>query len=303
MTRWFNTSLWKRKRHYIGGRYQLLYEIGQGASGTVHLALDIKTNQHYAIKELNKSRLQRQLKSELLWGPRSNAAKKRKLNQESLTIQEIEILKQVPQHKNIIQFITALEDPFYEDSIFIVTEIAKKGVVMDIVPHSVSKPYSDDQCRNIFKQLVNAVDHLHKHDIVHRDIKPQNLLMSNNNIVKLIDFGNATKVTDMPRKTSSSVGSPAFMAPELLKKGIQADSKCADLWSMGITLYCLAYGHLPFETSGILDLYNDIQHKPVVHSEHTDPALRDLIDRLLEKNPKDRISIIDLKIHPWMNKS
>lgn len=119
MTRWFNTSLWKKKRHYIGGRYQLLYEIGQGASGTVHLALDIKTNQHYAIKELNKSRLQRQLKSELLWGPRSNAAKKRKLNQESLTIQEIEILKQVPQHKNIIQFIKALEDPFYEDSIFI----------------------------------------------------------------------------------------------------------------------------------------------------------------------------------------
>lgn len=111
-------------------------------------------------------------------------------------------------------------------------EYAENGIVMDVTPHSVTKPLSDTQCRIIFKQLVAAVSHLHQNGIIHRgkikyrftiinthlnlDIKPQNLLLSNENIVKLIDFGNATIVTDSLGYTQ---GTPAFMAPELLKKG------------------------------------------------------------------------------------
>lgn len=177
MTRWFNH--WKHRR-YLDGRYHLLREIGRGASGIVHLALDVKTNTYYAIKELNKSRLERQSQAELLWGPRRTRIpsdehvqlKKRKLNQQ-VVVQEVEILKEVPQHENIIKFIQVIHD---QDSIFIgknsralcqhvyscflvVTELAEKGVVMDMMPHSVVEPYSDAQCRNIFKQLVNAVDH------------------------------------------------------------------------------------------------------------------------------------------------
>lgn len=184
-------------------------------------------------------------------------------------------------------------------------EYAENGIVMDVTPHSVTKSFSDTQCRIIFKQLVAAVSHLHQNGIIHRgrhpwkkkilfrtayltscsliDIKPQNLLLSNENIVKLIDFGNATVVTDS--LAGYNTGTPAFMAPELLKKGTynaplpsknivskkktllaprNGSPTSADLWSMGVTLYCFTYGHLPFEKSSLLDLYADIQNKSYV---------------------------------------
>ncbi|KAG2191100.1 hypothetical protein INT46_005741 [Mucor plumbeus] len=323
MTRWFNAPLqlhrrWKQSKSYsnkrqIGnGKYSLIRQIGQGASGIVHLAIETKTNKKFAIKEMNKSRIQRQHHQSQLVNSRRPLypeSKKRKLNQDNveLQIEEIDILKQLPTHSNIIRFVTVIDnDPENEDSIFIVTEIAEKGIIMDVLPHSITKSIPDSQCRKIFSQLVDAVEHLHSNNIVHRDIKPQNLVMSNNNIVKLIDFGNATCITDKLSSTSSSVGSPAFMAPELLKRAARRNPEstvsptCADLWSMGVTLYCLVYGHLPFEKSSLMDLYGDIQNKAVDHSNNIDPLLKDLIDKLLEKNPKDRITIQDVKTHSWM---
>ncbi|KAI8080502.1 kinase-like domain-containing protein [Thamnidium elegans] len=350
MPRWFNTPLqlhrrWKETKNQqnnkrcINGQYKLLHEIGHGASGIVHLAVDIKTNVRYAIKELNKPKLQRQYHSELLRqsGParrRRNLSsssessledtltllgvaqsKRRKLNQNhdnetainDLFIEESNLLKKLAPHENIIHFIKVIEDPNYLDSIFIVMEYAEKGIVMDVTPHSVTKSFSDTQCRNIFKQLVEAVNHLHTNGIVHRDIKPQNLLLSSDNLVKLIDFGNATTVSDT--LSYNSTGTPAFMAPELLKKvprnQVQIPPTCADLWSMGVTLYCFTYGRLPFEKASLLDLYADIQNKSLSHpssSEKVDLDLIDLIDKLLEKNPTNRITIDKVMSHPWLSK-
>ncbi|CEP18452.1 hypothetical protein [Parasitella parasitica] len=228
MTRWFHNSLqlhrrWKQskacvdKRQIDNGRYTLIRQIGQGASGIVHLAVETKTNKKFAVKEMNKYRLERQYHQNQLVSSRRPLypdSKKRKLDQDHVVrIEEIEILKQLPTHPNIIRFVQIIDnDPENEDSIFIVTEIAEKGVVLDVTPHSITKPIPEYQCREIFLQLVNAVEHFH------RDIKPQNLVLSNNNIVKLIDFGNATSIADKLSSASSSVGSPAFMAPELLKR-------------------------------------------------------------------------------------
>ncbi|GAN07294.1 hypothetical protein MAM1_0155c06790 [Mucor ambiguus] len=324
MTRWYNAPLqlhrrWKQtklhlyKRQIDNGRYSILGQIGQGASGIVHLAVETKTNKKFAIKEMNKARLQRRYHQSQLVNNRKPLypeSKKRKLEDLELQIEEIEILKQLPGHLNIIRFIEVIDnDPDNEDSIFIVTEIAEKGIIMDVTPHAMTKPISEGQCREIFSQLVAAVEHLHSNNIVHRDIKPQNLVMSNSNIVKLIDFGNATCITtDTLSSTSSSVGSPAFMAPELLKRAARRNQEsavsptCADLWSMGVTLYCLVYGQLPFEKASLIDLYSDIQNKAISHSDKVDSSLRDLIDRLLEKNPRSRITIQDVKTHSWLQK-
>ncbi|KAI7897952.1 kinase-like domain-containing protein [Cokeromyces recurvatus] len=301
MVHWFNSPLqfhrrWKEtknEKQYIGnGRYRLLHEIGQGTSSIVHLAIDLKTKQKYAIKEISKSRLARQYQSNLFYQNKkrdsmsyskemivsnTDYSKKRKLNntiqqqiitkQMTLVVKEATILKQLSKHINIIDFIEMIQDSEYEDSIFIVTEFVEKGVVMDIIPHSSTKPYSEIQCYLIFKQLVAAVDHLHQNQIIHGDIKPQNLILSKDNSLRLIDFGTATfiinKATHYDYKMS---GTPAFMAPELLKKTSKEGSEpssptCIDIWSMGITLYCLVYGHLPFERTHLLDLYFDIQNK------------------------------------------
>lgn len=351
MPRWFNAPLklhrrWKSQSHlsnsnkrHINGRYILLNEIGHGASGIVHLAVDVDSNTRYAIKELSKSKLERQYHSEMLRksgpvGRRSRPSstlstssesslddtlttlgvtqsKRRKLNEtgdrSTDIINESNILRKLLPHENIANFIEVINnDPEYPDSIFIVMEYAEKGVVMDIAPHSVSEPLSDSRCRKVFKQLAEAVDHIHKSGVVHRDIKPQNLLLSKDNTVKLIDFGNAIFVPDTI--SYSSTGTPAFMAPELLKKVPQSQAQCSptsvDLWSMGVTLYCLTYGHLPFEKSSLLDLYADIQHSKVTHptTDDVDPLLVDLINQLLVKNPHERITMEGLKSHPWMMK-
>ncbi|KAI9340122.1 kinase-like domain-containing protein [Pilaira anomala] len=341
MPRWFNSPLelhrkWKNNRlnlRCIDGQYKLLQEIGHGASGIVHLAVDIKTNIRYAIKELNKPKLQRQYHSELMRQSHPairrhlsdpsiedtltllGVAKRRKLSHPNppssiLLDTESKVLKDLSPHENIIQFIKVIEDSNYPDSIFIVMEYAEKGVVMDVTPHSVTKPFPDTLSRTLFKQLVNAVDHLHQNGIIHRDIKPQNLLLSSDKHVKLIDFGNATIVSDTP--SYNSTGTPAFMAPELLKRvprngAHQQNSSspaCVDLWSMGVTLYCFTYGRLPFEKSSLIDLYADIQNKSICHSssDKIDPDLVDLIDKLLEKNPNNRITLEKVKCHPWLSK-
>lgn len=171
MTRWYNAPLqlhrrWKQsklhlnKRQIDNGRYSILDQIGQGASGIVHLAVEAKTNKKFAIKEMNKSRLQRRHYQSQLINNRKPESKKRKLEDLKLQIEEIEILKQLPAHLNVIQLIEVIDnDPENEDSIFIVTEIAEKGIIMDVTPHAMTKPISEGQCREIFSQLVDAVEH------------------------------------------------------------------------------------------------------------------------------------------------
>ncbi|KAI8977357.1 kinase-like domain-containing protein [Mycotypha africana] len=241
MTRWLNSPLkrrysqiWKgsssksqQKTHkFIRGRYKFLHQLGQGTSGTVYLAIDIDTNKQYAIKEINKSWLAKQ----------------------HLT------LKELPHHTNIIRFIDTFEDPQYPDALYIVMEVAEKGIVMDVSSYEKCKPYSESMCKTIFKQLVEAVEHLHKNNIVHRDIKPQNLVQTKDNIIKLIDFGSAM---DVNKCHNYQIGkSPAFMAPELLNK--EYSSFSSDIWAMGVTLFCLINGHLPFQQLSLPDLYQDI---------------------------------------------
>ncbi|KAI8365442.1 kinase-like domain-containing protein [Choanephora cucurbitarum] len=195
MTHWFiPASLRLRRKEprdpLIAGRYRCLGVLGQGAYGIVHLAVDNKTHQRFAMKEISKSRLERQQQSDRRYQPRlaSNEQKKRRLNPT-----------------------TVLQDPDYSlDSIFLELELAEKGVVM-----TLSEPtfYFVQQCRSIFRQLVYVVDHLHQQGIVHGDIKPHNLLLSKDNRVKLVDFGHAIYLCDI-----YSMSSPAFTAPEVIKK-------------------------------------------------------------------------------------
>lgn len=145
---------------------------------------------------------------------------------------------------------------------------------------------------------------MHAQGIIHRDIKPDNCLITEDDVLKIVDFGVSEmfeKQSDM--STAKSAGSPAFMPPELcvVKHG-QVSGKAADLWSMGVTLYCLRYGKIPFEKTGVLELYEAIRNDGLSLEGENDEDFKDLMRRILDKDPDKRITMDELRAHPWVTK-
>lgn len=139
---------------------------------------------------------------------------------------------------------------------------------------------------------------MHAQGIIHRDIKPDNCLVTQDDVLKIVDFGVSEmfeKQSDMA--TAKSAGSPAFMPPELcVAKHGQVSGKAADIWSMGVTLYCLRYGRIPFEKHGMLELYESIRGDDISLREEPNPDFANLMHQLLEKDPRNRITMEELRV-------
>ncbi|PYI10053.1 calcium/calmodulin dependent protein kinase [Aspergillus sclerotiicarbonarius CBS 121057] len=299
-------------------QYVIKQEIGRGSFGAVHLATDQFGNE-YAVKEFSKARLRKRAQSHLLRRPRGpkrpsdgfNSPLHRRPPGEDehrenalyLIKEEIAIMKKL-NHNNLVSLIEVLDDP-KEDSLYMVMEMCKKGVIMKVGLEERADPYDDDQCRCWFRDLILGIEYLHAQGIVHRDIKPDNCLLTSDDVLKVVDFG----VSEMFEKdsnmfTAKSAGSPAFLPPELcvVRHG-DVSGKAADIWSMGVTLYCLRYGKLPFEMQSIFELYEAIKNDPVVCEGESDENFRDLMSQILEKDPTKRIQMEELREHPWVTKN
>jgi [calcium/calmodulin-dependent protein kinase] kinase len=139
---------------------------------------------------------------------------------------------------------------------------------------------------------------VHAQGVVHRDIKPDNLLLTEDDVLKIVDFGVSEmleKESDM--KTAKSAGSPAFLPPELcVARHGDVSGKAADIWSMGISLYCLRFGRIPFERSGVMELYEAIKNDKIDYKPDNEPNFVDLMNRILEKNPEKRITMRELRV-------
>ncbi|KAI9481034.1 MAG: kinase-like domain-containing protein [Benjaminiella poitrasii] len=280
--------------------YLLKREIGHGAFGTVHFGINTLTNKEYAIKEFSKSRLRR--KEQLAMLRRGRGGKPLPpigTNPLDLVRSELAILKKL-NHHNVIKLYEVLDDPD-NDSLYMVLEMAHKGVIMQIDLNQSTTPYTEKASRFYFRQIILGIEYLHCNDVVHRDIKPDNLLLSDNKILKIVDFGVSEIFVKGDDALQSTAGSPAFMPPELCtaNRG-PVSGKAADIWSMGVTLYCLVHGHLPFTNQNLLGLYEMIEHDPVTYSKNLSPTLIDLLQNLLEKNPQKRIAMRELRNHPWV---
>lgn len=142
---------------------------------------------------------------------------------------------------------------------------------------------------------------MHAQGVVHRDIKPDNLLLTEDDVLKIVDFGVSEmfeKSSDM--MTAKSAGSPAFLPPELcIAKHGDISGKAADIWSMGVSLYCLRYGRIPFERSGVMELYEAIKNDKVGYTPENEPQFVDLMNKLLEKDPKKRITMMELRVRAF----
>lgn len=138
---------------------------------------------------------------------------------------------------------------------------------------------------------------VHAQGVIHRDIKPDNLLLSEDNVLKIVDFG-VSEMFEKPddMKIAKSAGSPAFFPPELCGKHGEVSGRAVDIWSMGVSLFCLRYGKLPFNRDGMMQIYEAIKHDELQLPDDENPDLKDLLRRLLDKDPRSRIQMPELRV-------
>ena len=160
---------------------------------------------------------------------------------------------------------------------------------------------NENDARKIFQQIIFGVEYLHTHQVCHRDLKPENILLDEENNVKLADFGLSNIMRD-GIFLYSSCGSPNYAAPELIN-GKYYNGSSIDIWSCGVILYTLLTGMLPFNEKQTAKLYQKIRECKYVLPENLSDPAKDLILRMLQKDPLNRISISEIKQHKWfMNK-
>ncbi|KRT79407.1 protein kinase [Oryctes borbonicus] len=276
-------------------QYKLMDSIGQGSYGIVKLAYNEEDDTHYAMKILSKKKL---LKKAGTFG-RIPPKKEGKPNVSPLqrVYREIAVLKKLD-HPNVVKLVEVLDDPV-EDHLYLVFELLEGGEVLQV---PTDKPLSEQQAWTYFRDVVLGIEYLHYQRIIHRDIKPANLLLSESGRVQIADLGVCNEFDGTDAFVSSTAGTPAFTAPEALEHRDGFSGKAADIWSMGVTLFAFIYGQIPFHDLNILGLYSKIRHQPVEFPET--PAisreLKDLIEKMLVKDPDERINLAEVKEHPWV---
>uniref|UniRef100_A0A7S2WHL7 non-specific serine/threonine protein kinase n=1 Tax=Eucampia antarctica TaxID=49252 RepID=A0A7S2WHL7_9STRA len=254
------------------GQYILGKNLGIGAFGKVKLATHAVTGHKVAVKILNKAKI-------------------KQLGMEEKVQREINILH-LCTHPHIIRLYEVIDTP---TDIFLVNEYVSGGELFDYI---VSKGrLSADEARNFFHQIVSGVEYCHFQKIVHRDLKPENLLLDSNLNIKIADFGlsNLMRDGDFLR---TSCGSPNYAAPEVISGHLYAGPE-VDVWSCGVILYALLCGSLPFDDESIPNLFKKIKSGMYSLPSHLSQLARNLIPRMLEVDPMKRITIPEMRLHPW----
>ncbi|XP_013111858.1 calcium/calmodulin-dependent protein kinase kinase 1 isoform X2 [Stomoxys calcitrans] len=277
-------------------QYKLLDQIGQGSYGLVKLAYSEEDSTHYAMKILSKRRLLRQA-GLLKRGPKKGTSPLDRV------YREIAVLKKLD-HPNVVKLVEVLDDPL-EDSLYMVFELVKKGEVLTI---PTKNPLTFERAWSVFRDTLLGLEYLHYQRIIHADIKPGNLLLTECGRVKIADLGVCNEFIgeDSTMTNYSTAGTPAFRAPETLNVGQNVYcGKAADIWALGATLYALVFGNVPFVAASVPVLYDRIKNKPLSFPENSKPCpdLKDCIERMLTKNPETRITLPQLKVHPWVEVS
>ncbi|XP_058065966.1 mucin-19 [Anopheles bellator] len=254
------------------GYYELEKTIGKGNFAVVKLASNVITNSKVAIKIIDKTCLDEE-----------NLAK---------TFREISILK-VLHHPHITRLYEVMES---RNKIYLVTEHAAQGEIFD---HLVANGrMKEEEAARIFSQIVSAVDYCHRHGIVHRDLKAENVLLDTDMNVKLADFGfSNTFVEGQPLRTWC--GSPPYAAPEVFQ-GVEYDGPRSDIWSLGVVLYVLVCGALPFDGTTLHDLRSVVVAGKFRIPFFMSQECEQLIRHMLVVEPERRYTLKQIAHHRWM---
>ncbi|OQR81802.1 kinase [Thraustotheca clavata] len=290
--------------------YKIGALLGEGAYSKVYLCEKTSNGatMQYAMKVLNKSFLKRKREFKKVGGRMvaSNAFLK--------VQKEIAIMKKL-RHPNLTCLHEVI-DAESQDKMFLVLELVTGGQVMDWDSNELvykyldtNKPASKEIVQDCIVDVAMALKYLHVNQICHRDIKPENVLMTNDKTsYKLSDFGVAHMFTaeDMATELKNTEGTYHFIAPECTL-GTSYDPFKVDIWALGVTAFAMLFGSLPFGgkreqlEGGALAIMTAIREDPLVFpSNILDAECKDMLLKLLEKDPATRITLAELLAHPWL---
>ena len=197
-------------------------------------------------------------------------------------------------HPNVIKML----DAFETNMEFVVVMEFAQGVLYDVLEHDARLP--EKEVRMIARQLVDALYYLHSNRVIHRDLKPQNILIGTDRCVKVCDFGLARSMSKSSLVMTSIKGTPLYMAPELVQE--QPYDHAVDLWSVGVILYELFVGQPPFYTTSIYTLIQKIVKEDVKWPDTMSPSFKSFLQGLLNKKPQQRLNWPSVLDHPFVRK-
>nr|XP_048319255.1 MAP3K epsilon protein kinase 1-like [Ziziphus jujuba var. spinosa] len=259
----------------LDNKYMLGDEIGKGAYGRVYKGLDLENGDFVAIKQVSLENIA----------------------QEDLNIimQEIDLLKNL-NHKNIVKYLGSLKTKTH---LHIVLEYVENGSLANIIKPNKFGPFPESLVAVYIAQVLEGLVYLHEQGVIHRDIKGANILTTKEGLVKLADFGVATKLTEADVNTHSVVGTPYWMAPEVIEmSGVCAAS---DIWSVGCTVIELLTCVPPYyDLQPMPALFRIVQddHPPIPDS--LSPDITDFLRQCFKKDARQRPDAKTLLSHPWI---
>ncbi|XP_055495692.1 serine/threonine-protein kinase MARK1 isoform X5 [Leucoraja erinacea] len=255
------------------GNYRLLKTIGKGNFAKVKLARHVLTGREVAVKIIDKTQL--------------NPTSLQKL------FREVRIMK-ILNHPNIVKLFEVIET---EKTLYLIMEYASGGEVFDyLVAHGRMK---EKEARAKFRQIVSSVEYCHQKCIVHRDLKAENLLLDADMNIKIADFGFSNEFT-IGSKLDTFCGSPPYAAPELFQ-GKKYDGPEVDVWSLGVILYTLVSGSLPFDGQNLKELRERVLRGKYRIPFYMSTDCENLLKKLLVLNPAKRGSLEQIMKDRWMN--
>lgn len=254
-------------------RYRLIKTIGKGNFAKVKLAKHLPTMKEVAIKIIDKTAL--------------NPSSLKKL------FREVTIMKKID-HPNIVKLYEVIDS---QKTLYLVMEYASGGEVFDyLVAHGRMK---EKEARSKFRQIVSAVQYCHQKQIIHRDLKAENLLLDGEMNIKIADFGFSNEFKP-GEKLDTFCGSPPYAAPELFK-GLRYEGPEVDIWSLGVILYTLVSGTLPFDGTNLKELRERVLRGKYRIPFYMSTDCEHLLKRFLVLNPLKRVSLETIMKDKWMN--
>ena len=264
--------------------------LGKGYSSTVYLGKHNKTKENVAIKEIRKKTFEVDEDNE-------DEIKNKEILYAEMLKQEIDIFEKL-HHPYICRMLYKVK---YNEDCYIITEYVSG---QDYFKND-NIEFTEKRICKIFCQVLSALEYLHKNYIIHRDLKLENILFDEYGDAKLIDFGFSIYVKEN-KYLEGSRGTTLYAAPEMVFSQEKYDGYLTDIWSLGICLYIMLFEQLPFikgEQTDRESFYRDLKNEELIFPEDDEVSkeLKDLLKKILEKNPNKRITLEQIKQHPWLH--